>query len=44
MRQQELDEMQSQFDPTPGPGSYTGLYSNSSFIKQPLKAKYQRMG
>ena len=44
IREIELEDMQSQFEPTPGPGSYTGMYSKSSFLKHPVEEKFQRMG
>jgi hypothetical protein len=44
MRQNELEDLQHGLEPTPGPGSYTGIYSNSSFKGREIAKKYQRMG
>ena len=37
--------MQHQYEPSPGPGAYTGVYYNSAFKRKlSMPAKYQRMG
>ena len=41
-RQNELEEMQHSLEPSPGPGQYTGLYSNSSFSKKPIVTKSRK--
>ena len=38
----EIDDMEDNFGPTPGPGQYTGIYTNSSFTTE-KKTRFQRM-
>ena len=36
IRQLELDELQSNMEATPGPGSYSGMYHKSSFVNRQI--------